>query len=277
VAELEAAAGAEAVEALERAGLIEVGRSSAGSGVSLAHPLYGEVLRARPMTLTRRRLLLVHAERISCYGARRREDPLRIATWRRDATGTADPGLLLTAARLARYAYDLPQVVRLARVDVLPGAVRDRHQQRAQLLVGAHSPVVRPPLSAYPHALTGLACAKQPAGCGSRADRRSGRPPCGRLGAYVAAPSRARRSARASDRRRWLRPSSLAGSQAFPFTVQVFGSVTRAANDPVPVPLPPPVVPPTRTGATTSATAFATGAGRQRHRHGHGHRSGRLW
>jgi hypothetical protein len=135
LAELEALADPETVEAVERAGLIEVRAQQRRRLVSLAHPLYGEVLRARMPTLTRRRLLLAHAERIEHRGARRREDPQRIATWRLDATGTADPGLLLTAARLARYAYDLPQVVRLARaaladVEGGPGRVE------AQLLLG---------------------------------------------------------------------------------------------------------------------------------------------
>lgn len=96
-------------------------------------------------------------------------------------------------------------------------------------------------------------CATQPAGCGSRADRRSGRPPCGRLGAFVAAPSRARRSARAWDRRRWLRPSSLAGSQAFLFTV-VGVRIGRADGE--------------RSGPGAAAS-------RQRHRRCRGHRSGR--
>jgi DNA-binding CsgD family transcriptional regulator len=115
LAELESLVGAETAELLERAGLVDVRAERRRQLVSLAHPLYGEVLRAGMPRLTRRRLLLAHADRIEEHGARRREDPLRIASWRLDATGTADPTLLVAAARLARYGYDLAQAARLAR------------------------------------------------------------------------------------------------------------------------------------------------------------------
>jgi DNA-binding CsgD family transcriptional regulator len=135
LAELEAVAGAETVEALERTGLIEVRAERRRHQVNLAHPLYGEVLRARMPVSTRRRLLLEQAARVERYGARRREDPLRIATWRLDATGSAEAALLLAAARLARYAYDLPQVVRLTRAALADeGGGPDRVE--AQLLLG---------------------------------------------------------------------------------------------------------------------------------------------
>ena len=47
--------------------------------------------------------------------SRRREDPLRIACWRLEATGRAEPELLLGGARLARFAQDYPRTVMLAR------------------------------------------------------------------------------------------------------------------------------------------------------------------
>jgi tetratricopeptide (TPR) repeat protein len=93
------------------------------------------VLRDRLPRTARRRLLLGQAARVEGYGARRREDPLRIATWRLDATGTAEPALLLTAARLARYSHDLVQAARLARAalaDLPAGATR----VEAQLVLG---------------------------------------------------------------------------------------------------------------------------------------------
>jgi DNA-binding CsgD family transcriptional regulator len=135
LADLEALVGAGTVEGLERSGLIEVRAERRRQLARLTHPLYGEVLRAQMATSTRRRLLVARAARVAGHGARRREDPLRIATWRLEATGTADAGLLLTAARLARYAYDLAQVVRLARAalaDLGPGPDR----VEAQLLLG---------------------------------------------------------------------------------------------------------------------------------------------
>ena len=135
LAELEEMAGPATVETAERGGLIEVRPERRRLRVTLAHPLYGEVLRARTPRSARRRLLLDQARRVQSYGARRREDPLRIAGWQLDATGTAETGLLLTAARLARYSYDLEHAARLARAalaDLPPGPGRIE----AQLVLG---------------------------------------------------------------------------------------------------------------------------------------------
>ena len=65
--------------------------------------------------LRRRAILLAEAEAIEAHGARRREDPIRIATWRLEATGRADPALLLVAARLARYDHNFRRAADLAR------------------------------------------------------------------------------------------------------------------------------------------------------------------
>ncbi len=89
--------------------------------MTLSHPLYGEIVRARMPVLTRRRLLLEHADHIDAYGGRRREDPIRVATARLEATGTADVALLLKAARLARYGHDFAQVERLGRAASVDG------------------------------------------------------------------------------------------------------------------------------------------------------------
>ena len=51
-------------------------------------------------------------------GARRRDDPVRIATLRLEATGQADPDLLLRVARLARSDDDVLTAARLARAAV---------------------------------------------------------------------------------------------------------------------------------------------------------------
>ena len=103
------------LEALERQGLIQVRLDDRREEVRLAHPLYAESLDTAMPTLTRRRLLSGQADRIESLGARRREDPLRIATARLDARGSADPDLLVAAARLARFGHDHSTVVRLAR------------------------------------------------------------------------------------------------------------------------------------------------------------------
>ncbi len=115
LARLEAAAGLLVLEQLERDGLITVHTDGRRESVRLAHPMHGEVLRAGMSALRRRSILLGEAEAIDGFGARRREDPLRIATWRLEATGRADPALLLRAARLARYDHDFRKAVTLAR------------------------------------------------------------------------------------------------------------------------------------------------------------------
>ena len=107
--------GAAGVESLERSGLITLSAQRRRQVVTLAHPLHAEVLR-RALPRTRaRRLTIGQAELIEARGARRREDPLLVATWRLDALGHADAALLVEAARIARYAQDFVAVERLAR------------------------------------------------------------------------------------------------------------------------------------------------------------------
>ncbi|HEV7626966.1 MAG TPA: LuxR C-terminal-related transcriptional regulator, partial [Streptomyces sp.] len=99
--------------------------------VSLAHPLYEDVLRAGVPALMLRASLLEQADRIEEFGARRRGDALRIATWRLDASGDADPALLLRAASLAQYAHDHPQT--LAFLNALP---EKHHDTGTRLMQG---------------------------------------------------------------------------------------------------------------------------------------------
>ncbi len=113
--QLEASAGLPVLEELERQSLIAVRTDGRRESVRLAHPLHGEVLRARMPALRRRSILLRQAEAVEAWGARRRDDAARIATWRLEATGRGDPGLLLRAAQLARYAQDFGQAAKLAR------------------------------------------------------------------------------------------------------------------------------------------------------------------
>jgi DNA-binding CsgD family transcriptional regulator len=103
---------------LEASGLVQVRTDGHRTTVFLAHPLYGEVLRKRLPTLRRRTVLRDQIARVRAQGARRREDEARIAAWELAATGTADPGLLVDAARLARYVHDYAQV--LALLEALP-------------------------------------------------------------------------------------------------------------------------------------------------------------
>jgi len=94
---------------LEESGLVRVVICQRRTVVALAHPLYGEALRARIPLLRRTKLLLDQIERTRAAGARRADDTRRMAAWQLAATGTADPALLVEAAGLARYAHDYAQ------------------------------------------------------------------------------------------------------------------------------------------------------------------------
>jgi ATP/maltotriose-dependent transcriptional regulator MalT len=119
---LETMVGSEPLEVLDRAGLLELRTDGRRQQVTLAHPLYGEIVRARMPALTRRRHLRAHIDCIESYGARRREDAIRLATARLEAYGWADPKLLIRAARLARYGHDFAQVEQFTRAAMLDGA-----------------------------------------------------------------------------------------------------------------------------------------------------------
>ena len=130
---LEAVVDARPLETLDRSGLLAVrtdGRPPAGH--------------ARPPAL-RRDPAGPHAAAdapAAAAGARRphrrptapaaARTPIRVATARLEATGSADPGLLLKAARLARYGHDFAQVERLARAAALDGGT----SPEAGLLLG---------------------------------------------------------------------------------------------------------------------------------------------
>ncbi|MFI8294177.1 LuxR C-terminal-related transcriptional regulator [Streptomyces sp. NPDC085614] len=117
---------------LERTGLLVTRLDGRRTSLSLAHPLYGEVLRANISALRRRVLLLGQIARLENYGARRLEDTLHIASWRLAATGTADAGLLMKAAVLSIHAHDYGQVVSL--LEALP---EERHCVQTRLLKAA--------------------------------------------------------------------------------------------------------------------------------------------
>jgi DNA-binding CsgD family transcriptional regulator len=122
---LEAEIGHDQLEHLDRAGLLSVRPDGRRQQVTLSHPMYREILLARMPLLTRRRLLRELADLIDGYGARRREDHIRSATARLEATGWADPELLVKAARLARFGHDFVQVERLARAARVDGSTTE--------------------------------------------------------------------------------------------------------------------------------------------------------
>jgi DNA-binding CsgD family transcriptional regulator len=99
----------------ERRGTITVEESGRRARVRLAHPLFGEVLRARMPVLQRRHLQRLLADALEETGCRRRGDVLRVATWRVESASPMDAGLLLRAARQARDVFDFALAARLAR------------------------------------------------------------------------------------------------------------------------------------------------------------------
>jgi DNA-binding CsgD family transcriptional regulator/tetratricopeptide (TPR) repeat protein len=143
--ELEAVCGGAAVDALDGAEMIRLRMDGRRQQVMLAHPLYGEVVRRSLSALGRRRLLLEHAARIEAHGARRRDDPLRVAMARLEATGTADVNLLVAAARIARHGHDHELVARLSGAALGDGWHAEAALLRAEALheLGAYDEVER--------------------------------------------------------------------------------------------------------------------------------------
>lgn len=88
----------------------------------LAHPLFGEVIRARMSALRSQAVRQTLADRVQAVGARRREDALHFATWRLDAGGAMAPDLMASAAVTARDRWDLTLARRLAEAAVQAGA-----------------------------------------------------------------------------------------------------------------------------------------------------------
>ncbi|GAA2901703.1 LuxR family transcriptional regulator [Streptosporangium fragile] len=131
LADVEAEAGTRILPELERMDLIRGTLDGGRVSVRLAHPLYGETLRADLPLLRRRAILLRQSQRIEAHGARRRGDLLRIAMWRLEATGAADRALLTRAAALARHAHDYRGVVTL-----LSGLRPEDHTTESRLLLG---------------------------------------------------------------------------------------------------------------------------------------------
>jgi DNA-binding CsgD family transcriptional regulator len=97
---------------MQRRGLLIAERSDRRLDLRLAHPLYGETLRAGAPG--RRALAARLAETLAATGARRREDLLRLATWRLESGDSGSPELLVAAAWRALAAFDPVLAERLA-------------------------------------------------------------------------------------------------------------------------------------------------------------------
>ena len=131
-AELLAVGGARVADQLERQGLLVSRTSGRRLEVRLGHPVYGDVLRAKIPALRTREFARLLAEAVEATEARRRDDTLRVATWRLDA-GAGEPGRMLAAARIASGRYDFGLAERLAEAAVEAGAGFDARLLLAHL------------------------------------------------------------------------------------------------------------------------------------------------
>lgn len=118
---LEGLAGGAEVAAVERRGLIEVSREDLREEVRLAHPLYTEVVRSRVPAADAREIRRALATETEARGMRRPSDVLRVASWRLDADGSGDPGLLTDAAFRAARSFDPELGARLGAAAVAAG------------------------------------------------------------------------------------------------------------------------------------------------------------
>jgi DNA-binding CsgD family transcriptional regulator len=127
----------EALEALERAELVQRRTDGRRRFVDVAHPLYGEAVRAQ---LTPTRVEAIHTrlgDAVQARGARRGGDLLRIAVWRLEAGVNGEAGLFARAAGQALGAADAALAGRLARAAVQAGGGFGARLTLARALAGA--------------------------------------------------------------------------------------------------------------------------------------------
>jgi DNA-binding CsgD family transcriptional regulator len=120
-AELARLADPPAIDALEEKGLIASRTEGRRIEIRLAHPVYGDVVRAGISALRERAVSRSLADIIEAVGARRQADPLKMATWRL-VGGGGSAGLLVSGAVAARARHDYPPTERLARAAIEGGA-----------------------------------------------------------------------------------------------------------------------------------------------------------
>ncbi|GLZ81451.1 LuxR family transcriptional regulator [Actinorhabdospora filicis] len=100
-----------ALEAAEEAGVVRMD----ATGLRLAHPLYGEVLRETLPPLRRRRLLRELSRALREHGPRTTADRVRLAVWSLESGEEADPVELTETAMEVWNLLDAPLAARLAR------------------------------------------------------------------------------------------------------------------------------------------------------------------
>ncbi|MET9229637.1 LuxR C-terminal-related transcriptional regulator [Lentzea sp. NPDC003310] len=130
----------EVLDDLETRSLIRVEASGRRTVVRLGHPLYGSLLRTTCPTLRARSHQRALATALEATGARRREDPMRIATWRLDSGSPISVDLLAAAADQAWAAGDAALAERLCRGAVEAGGLNRVGHVFGQVLMHGHDP-----------------------------------------------------------------------------------------------------------------------------------------
>jgi DNA-binding CsgD family transcriptional regulator len=102
------------VVALENKALITSHLAGRRVQLRLAHPIYADVIRAGISALRRQALARSLGDTIEATGARRREDPLQLASWR-FIGGGGNTSLFIAGAMAARVHHDHDLTERLAR------------------------------------------------------------------------------------------------------------------------------------------------------------------
>jgi DNA-binding CsgD family transcriptional regulator len=137
-------------EQLEQRGFLSARQEGDRREVRPAHPVYGDVVRARTPALRVPRLATMLADTVEQRGLQHPRDVLRVATWRLDGGG-GSPEVMLAAAQTARWSYDFPLAARLvgralavgagfdaallaAEVATLQGRIGDGQEQLADLV-----------------------------------------------------------------------------------------------------------------------------------------------
>jgi DNA-binding CsgD family transcriptional regulator len=151
---LAAVHGWDVLAAAEARGLVTVEEDGRRASVRMAHPLYSETLRAGLPVLRSRALHAAVADAVEATGARRRDDALRLASWRLAAGVSGDAARLTIAARRALALSENDLAERLARAAMAGGGAPfdativlaealyglGRHDEVVDLLAGARPP-----------------------------------------------------------------------------------------------------------------------------------------
>ncbi|WP_439664475.1 LuxR C-terminal-related transcriptional regulator [Lentzea sp. HUAS TT2] len=130
----------EVLDDLETRGLIRVVPSGRRMVVRLGHPLYGSLLRKTCPTLRAQSHQRALATALEGTGARRREDLMRIATWRLDSGSPISVDLLTAAAEQAWAAQDVTLAERLCRGAVEAGGLNRVGHVFGQVLMHGRAP-----------------------------------------------------------------------------------------------------------------------------------------